>query len=448
MKKNLLLVAALLCITCITNGQSTVSKLEQAVMAFVNQEKFTGTVLVAKQGEIILHKGYGFKNAETQTPNSSNTIYQVASLAKQFTAAVILKLQEQGKLSVHDKLSKYYPGYPNGDKITIHHLLSHTSGVYNYTDNKEFMSADQSKPVTLDYMIKQFINKPLAFEPGTKFSYSNSGYTLLGYIIEKVTHQPYQKVLETLILKPLKLRNSGYNYGLLKDTNKSIGYNQYGVGNYKPATYVHPSILYTTGALYSTANDLYSWHKALMGKSFLSIESHRVLYTPVAGSYGYGWQVDSLFGKKRVSHSGNVTGFKSNINRIPEDDVCVIVLSNSSSSQVGPLTMILMSILYDKPYQLPVVKKFIRLSAETLKQYTGTYQFSPQLTMIVSLENDKLFVQPGNQPKFEILAENETSFFLKDFDMQFEFRKNTSTGVFDNLNFTRNKQLMQGKRIE
>lgn len=448
MKKITLISAVLLSITFITSGQSTASKLEQAVTTFVNQEKFTGTVLISKQGEIILHKGYGFKNAETQTPNSSNTIYQIASLAKQFTAAVILKLQEQGKLSVQDKLSKYYPSYPNGDKITIHHLLSHTSGVYNYTDNKEFMTADQSKPVTLDYMIEQFIDKPLAFEPGTKFSYSNSGYTLLGYIIEKVTHKSYQKVLENLILKPLKLRKSGYNYGLLKDTNKSIGYNQYGVGNYKPATYVHPSILYTTGALYSTANDLYRWHKALMGKFFLSSESLKALYTPVAGPYGYGWQVDSLFGKKRVSHSGNVAGFKSNINRIPEDDVCVIVLSNSSSSQVGPMTMILMSILYEKPYQLPVVRKFIKLNTEILKQYTGTYQFSPQLTMIVSLENDKLFVQPSNQPKFEILAENETSFFLKDFDMQFEFKKNTSTGVFDNLNFTRNKQLMQGKRID
>lgn len=268
MKKNMLILAALSAISFITNGQSIAPKLEQAVMAFVNQDKFTGTVLVAKQGKIILHKGYGFKNAETQMPNSINTIYQIASLAKQFTAAVVLKLQEQGKLSVQDKLSKYYPDYPHGDKITIHHLLSHTSGVYNYTDNKEFMSADQFKPVTHEYMIKQFSNKPLAFEPGTKFSYSNSGYTLLGYIIEKITSKPYREVLENLILKPLKLRNSGYDYSLLKDTAKSTGYSQYGISNYKAATYIHPSVLYTTGALYSTASDLYNWHKALMHTSF------------------------------------------------------------------------------------------------------------------------------------------------------------------------------------
>lgn len=172
------------------------------------------------------------------------------------------------------------------------------------------------------------------------------------------------------------------------------------------------------------------------------------MYTPVAESYGYGWQVDSLFGKKRVSHSGNVAGFKSNINRIPEDDVCVVVLSNSNSSQVGPMVMLLMAIVYDKPYQLPVERKFVKLSADILQQYAGTYQFNQQLTMIVSLEKDRLYVQPVNQPKFEILAENETTFFLKDFDMQFEFKKNVSTGVFDCLNFTRNKQLIPGKKIE
>lgn len=438
----------LLMITYSVKSQPTKEKLQQAIMTYVNQEKFTGTVLVAKKDQVILHEGYGFKDAESKSHNTINTVYQIASIAKQFTAAVILKLQENGKLSVQDKLSKYYADYPNGDKITIHHLLSHSSGIYNYTDNKDFMSSDQSKPVTLDYMIKQFIDKPLAFEPGTKFSYSNSGYTLLGYIIEKITGQPYYKALEAMILTPLKLINSGYDYTILNDSNKSIGYTQYGIGNYKSTSYVHPSILYTTGSLYSTTIDLYNWHRTLMGTSFLSAKSISEMYTAVAGPYGYGWQVDSLFGKKRVSHSGNVAGFKSNINRIPEDDVCVIVLSNSSSSQVGPMTMTLLSILYDRPYQLPVEKKFIKLSNDILKQYTGTYHFNPQLSMIVTLENDKLYLQPGNQPKFEILAENETSFFLKDFDMQFEFKKNNSTGIFDILHFTRNKQSMQGKRIE
>lgn len=427
-------------------SQSISTELETAIMTFVKQDKFTGTILVARKGEILLHKAYGQKNAEAGQSNTVNSIYQIASLAKQFTAAVILKLQEQGKLSVKDKVSKYYPGYPNGDKITIHHLLSHTSAIYNYTDNKVFMAGDQSKPVALDSMIRLFKDQPLAFEPGSRFSYSNSGYTLLGYIIEKVTGKSYQFVLNKLILKPLGLRYSGYDYMALSDSNKTNGYLQYGSGGFKIANPVHPSILYTTGALYSTTGDLYKWHRALMGTRFLSGASLQMLYTPNAGRYGYGWQIDSLYNKKRVSHSGNVAGFKSHINRIPEDDICVIILSNSMNSQPGPLSMICLAILYQQPYQLPIEKKYIKLTDDILRQYTGLYQFNPQLSMTFTLGNNQLFVQPTNQPRFEVFAETETLFFIKDFDMQFEFRKNSVTGEFDEIIFIRNKQSMAGKK--
>src|SRR5882724_5685376 len=234
MKKINTLLALLLTASACAMCQAPTDKLEAAINAYVSQYKFTGTVLVARQGKILLQKGYGFKNAATQAPNTVNTIYGIASLTKQFTAAIILKLQEQGKLSVEDKLSKYYPGYPNGDKITIRHLLSHTSGIYDYTRNREFMSGDQSQPVALDSMIGLFINKPLDFEPGAKFSYSNSGYTLLGYIIEKITGRPYREALEKMILQPLHLGHSGYDFIALADSNKSTGYGYYAPGMYQP----------------------------------------------------------------------------------------------------------------------------------------------------------------------------------------------------------------------
>jgi len=437
-----------LCFSVIAIGQSVNAELEEAVMTFVNQEKFTGSVLVARKGEVLLHKGYGLKNAVAAQPNSTKSIFQVASLAKQFTAAVILKLQEQGKLSVQDKISQYIPDYPNGEKISIHHLLSHSSGIYNYTDNKVFMASDQSKPVTLDSMIRLFKYQPLNFEPGTRFSYSNSGYTLLGYIIEKLTGQPYQSVLEHLILKPLGLRHTGYDYEALKDPNKTKGYTQYSSENYILANPVHSSILYTTGALYSTTGDLYKWHQALMGTRFLSAASVNLLYTTHTSRYGYGWQIDSLYNKKRVSHSGNVAGFKSNINRIPEDDICVIILSNSNNSQPGPLVMICLAILYQQPYQLPVVKKHITLKEDVLRQYTGVYQFNPELSMTFTIKNNKLFAQPSSQPGFELWAETENKFFLKDFDIQFEFRRNSDTEEYAEVIFTRNKQSLNGKKIQ
>jgi len=259
--KKILTIGIYLLFALTASGQTISNELEQAVITFVRQEKFTGTILVARKGHILIHKAYGLKNAATGEPNTINVIYQTGSFARKVKAVVILKLQEQGKLSVTDKISQYIPGYPNGDKITIHHLLSHTSGIYNYTDNKAFMASDQSQPVTLDSMIRLFKDQPLNFEPGTRFSYSNSGYTLLGAIIEKVTGQSYQSVLEKLILKPLGLRHTGYDYGVLNDSNKTQGYNQYRSGDFILANPVHSSILYTTGALYSTTGDLYKWHQ-------------------------------------------------------------------------------------------------------------------------------------------------------------------------------------------
>lgn len=427
-----------------TQEDSVKVNLEKVVATYCQQEKFTGTVLVAKKGNLLLHKGYGFRDATKKIPNTIHSIYQVASIAKQFTAAVVLSLQEKGKLSVDDKLSKYYPNYPNGDKISIKHLLSHSSGIFNYTENKAFMAGDQSAPVSLADMIALFKDVPLTFEPGTRFRYSNSGYTLLGYIIERITGKSYQETLEATLLQPLKLAHSGYDYGALTDTNKSIGYQQYSSESYDPAIKVHSSILYTTGALYSTTSDLYHWHKQLIKNSFLNASSTESMYTPYAGPYGFGWQIDSLFGRKRVSHSGSVAGFKSNISRIPDDDVCIIVLSNSSSSQVGQLTMTLLSILYNKPYELPIERKSIRLNVNTLIQYTGTYVISPQLSMAIFIEADKIFIQPTNQSKMELLAEKEQLFFLKDFDMQVEFIKNEQSGQFDSLKIIRNKQLTIG----
>ena len=446
MKKNKILPALLLAAIVSTSCLAQTAKLEEAINTYVNQYKFTGTVLVARHGEIILQKGYGFKDAATGTPNTVNTIYEIGSLAKQFTAAVILKLQEQGKLSVHDKLSKYYPGYPNGDKITIHYLLSHSAGIYNYTNNKAFMSGDQSKPVTLDSMIGLFINQPLAFEPGTKFSYSNSGYTLLGYIIEKVTGRPYREALETMILRPLQLKHSGYDFIALTDSNKATGYSYYAPGAYEPARYVHPSILYTTGALYSTVGDLYKWHWALMTNDFLSAASRQMMYTPVAGPYGYGWFADSLFGKKRASHDGAVPGFKSNINRIPEDDVCVIALSNSNGSSVGQMVRVLMCILYDQPYQLPVERKDVKLDTAVLKQYTGRYDFGPQTTTTITLENDMLYIQGGGLRKTELFAASETSFFGKTIDISVEFVKDSQAGIVSQVIIYADKQKYTGKK--
>ncbi|RYY65403.1 MAG: class A beta-lactamase-related serine hydrolase, partial [Chitinophagaceae bacterium] len=379
-------------------SQSLISKLDSAINSYVADQKFTGTVLIARKGSILLQKGYGYSNAAAAKPNGPASIFQVASLAKPFTAAVVLKLQEQGRLSLQDKLSKYYPGYPNADNITIHQLLSHTAGIFDYTSSEPFRSSDQSQPVSMDTLIGYFINEPVTSPPGTRFRYSNSGYTLLGYIIEKITRKSYRENLEEMILQPLQLTHTGYDFTSLTDSNATVGYNFYAPGLYKKASYVHPSILYTTGALYSTVGDLYKWHQALMGNSFLTAASKKQWYKPVIAPYAYGWFSDSLFGRKRISHDGNVSGFKANINRMPDEDLCVIALSNSNSSQVGQMVRVLMSILYDQPYKLPAAKKDLALADSILNQYAGTYQFSPETIVHVLVNNKKLYLEGPTQP--------------------------------------------------
>lgn len=426
------------------HAQDATAKLELAVQTYVDQEKFTGSVLVVHQGKILINKGYGLKNIASSQSNKPETIYSIASLTKTFTAAVVMKLQEQGKLSVNDKLSKYYNNYPNGDEITIHHLLSHTSGIKEYLRVPAFLKFDQTKPIPLNEMISVFRDQPLDFPPGTKFSYTNSGYTLLGYIIEKVTGMSYEKALQQLIFKPLDLKNTGYDFNRLNNSERATGY----LNQNRITDPINASILYATGAVYSNVGDLYKWHKAFENNKFLSTETKQLINTPNKGPYGYGWYVDSLFGKKRISHDGNLSGFKSNINRIPEDDLCIIALSNSSSSRVGEMVRVLISILYDKPYQLPKIRPSISLPADELKELEGKYQIGPNSIISVSRENSRLFISGAGIMETEFFASARLTFFSKDNDMEIEFLRDPASGKITEATVLSGKRKLPGKKIQ
>src|SRR5450432_2236055 len=192
--KKLLILATALCIINFTFAQNTSGKLDTLINAYAKLYRFNGSALVAKNGTILLNKGYGYRNAADKVLNSEQTIFQLGSITKQFTSAVILKLQEEKKLSVSDKVSKYFPQYPKGDSITIEQLLTHTSGVYNYTNDQNFMANEMTKPASREKIMALFKDKPLDFPPGTGWNYSNSGYSLLGYIIEIATGKPYEQV--------------------------------------------------------------------------------------------------------------------------------------------------------------------------------------------------------------------------------------------------------------
>ncbi len=399
-------------------------KLDALIDAYAKLYKFNGSALVAKNGIILLNKGYGYRNATDKVANNEQTIFQLGSVTKQFTSAVILKLQEEKKLSVSDKLSKYFPGYPKGDSITIEQLLTHTSGIYNYTDDEKFMANEVTKPANREMMMALFRDKPLDFSPGTSWSYSNSGYSLLGYIIEAVTKKPYEQAVRKYIFTPLKMVHSGFDFTHLKSSEKAIGYFKLNDKEKEEAPIVDSSVSFSAGAIYSTVGDLYLWHKALQKNNILSREQQEKAYTPVKNRYGYGWSIDSIEGKRRVSHGGGIHGFITTIARVPEDDICIVLLSNGSNTAVGDISQSIFAILYGKEYELPKERTEIKLPEEKLKEYVGEYAINEGLHVVISLKDGALVATPTGQKTEMLYAEKEDLLFLKSLDIQLEFTRN------------------------
>ena len=422
MKKILILVAAL-CMAHLNFAQET-DKLDALINAYAKMYKFNGAALVAKNGVILLNKGYGYRNAGDKIANTEQTVFQLGSVTKQFTSAIILKLQQEKKLSVLDKLSKYFPGYPKGDSITIEHLLTHTSGIFNYTNDGNFMANEVAKSASREKIMALFKDRPLDFPPGTGWNYSNSGYSLLGYIIEDVTKTPYEQVVRKYIFTPLKMTHSGFDFTHLKINEKATGYFKLNDKEMVPSPIVDSTVAYSAGAIYSTTGDLYLWHKALQQNKILSKEQQEKAYTPVKNRYGYGWNIDSVEGKRRVSHGGGIHGFVTNISRVPEDDICIVLLSNTSDPAIGAITKSIFAILYGKEYELPKERIAIKLPEEKLKEYEGEYEIRTDLHVIISLKDGELVAAPTGQKTDILYVEKEDLLFLKSQDIQLAFTRN------------------------
>lgn len=405
-------------------SQTKAEEIDEMMKIYTKQNSFNGTVLVAQKGVVLLQKGYGYKNAAINSLNDSATIFQIGSITKQFTAAIILQLQEQNKLSVNDSISKFIPGYPNGNKITIENLLTHTSGIYNYTNDEVFMKNNAVKPISIENLIALFKNKPLDFNPGEKYSYSNSGYILLGYIIEKITGKSYFQVVHENIFQPLGMNHSGFDFKSLKSINKATGYLKLTTKIKEPSPIVDSSVSFSAGALYTTVGDLYKWDRALYTNKIISAASLQKAFTPYKSKYGYGWVIDSTYGKKVVMHEGGIFGFVSFIGRVLADETCIILFDNKGSDGLPKIAENINAILNDQPYDFPVERKEIDVDSNTLKKYVGDYQLAPSFILTITFENGQLFVQATGQGKSAMFAEKENYFFLKLVDAQIEFIKN------------------------
>lgn len=288
--------------------------------------------MVAKKGKLVYHKALGKANLELDVTMQTDNVFQIGSMTKQFTAVAILMLEEQGKLQVTDPLSRYIPDYPAGDKITIHHLLTHTSGIKDFTAMKSLSTIAQ-KEMSPEAMVNFFKNEPVDFAPGEKFAYNNSGYVLLGYIIELVSGDSYEKFIQQKIFSTAGMKNSGYASDRKVIRNRAYGYHKKEYG-YVNKTVISFSVPFASGSLMSTAGDMLIWQTALNKNVLLNANSTKKLftnYTLANGkniSYGYGWHLRDINGTPSREHGGSVFGFKSMGVYIPEKDIYVLGLSN------------------------------------------------------------------------------------------------------------------------
>ena len=354
-------------VTVISNfsyGQTKADKLEKLLSTYAEYGKFNGSVLVAEKGKVIYKKGFGFAEMEWSIPNGPETKHRLGSITKQFTAMMIMQLVEQGKLKLDIPISTYLPDYPkkSGDIITIHHLLTHTSGIPNMTSFPGFLKNVSRNAYTPEELVKMSADSALQFEPGKNFAYSNSGYLLLGYLIEKVTNKSYEQVLRENILNPLNMNNSGYDHHETVLKNRASAYEKRG-RHYINADFIDMSVPHAAGAMYSTVEDLYFWDQALYGNQLLRRENMELLFQkhiPAGGShYGYGLFIgENPLGNtaeriETVGHGGGINGFNTQITRITKDKSLIVLLNNTGGAPLGEMTNAIAAILYDKSYDLP-----------------------------------------------------------------------------------------------
>ncbi|MBC8180237.1 serine hydrolase [candidate division KSB1 bacterium] len=347
---------------CISFAQNKADKINQLMHQYEKIGQFSGVVLVAEKGNIIYKKAFGYANMDLDVVNQINTKFRIASMTKAFTAMLIMQLVEEGKVQLNEKVTNYLLDYPKpqGDNITIHHLLTHTSGMLNYTNINGFWANETRNPYTMEQLVKVFSDSALVDTVGTKYRYNNGGYVLLGAIVEKVTGKTFEEALNEKILKSLGMKNSGYDKpgNILK--NRATGYNKTLLG-YQPSPYQDMTSVSAAGCMYSTIDDLYLWDRALYTEKLLSESYKQKMFTPNLSNYGYGWGIgNEKVGDKTdsvtvIAHNGGVNGFTSRIMRVSEDQHLVILLRNMGVGGITGISRKIMAILYDQPFDIPKI---------------------------------------------------------------------------------------------
>ena len=373
-------------------------------------------VIVTKDGETLFERAYGMADLELGVPLRPDMVFRLGSITKQFTAAAILMLAEEGKLSLQDPIEKHLPGYPTqGHTITIEHLLTHTSGIQSYTDMPGWMTSRILSPMTVQELVDGFKREPMQFAPGERYAYNNSAYVLLGAIVEKASGSTYEAFVTERIFQPLGMTASYYGSTERIIPRRAPGYTREG-DQPKNARYLSMTQPFAAGSLLSTVADLARWDAALYTEKLLKRASLEKAWTPFvlkngkATGYGYGWAVSKLRGRRSINHGGGIFGFSTFALRLPEERVYVAVLCNSDRPAADPgyVAKKIAALVVGDPFPEPVP---ITLDAKVLERYVGVYRIDERSARTVTVESGRLYTQRSGGQRTEVRPSSETEFF-------------------------------------
>jgi len=391
---------------------STTKRLDNLYNTFFTKDGVGCATLISKNGKIIYEKAFGMVDMEANLPANTKNVFRIGSITKQFTAIAILQLYEQGKLDLKDGIQKYVADFPsNNVKITIEHLLTHTSGIKNLTEI-EGLEIKQT-PYSAKELIDLFKNKSLDFQPGEKYSYSNSGYVLLGYILEKISGKTYDDYIKSNIFDELGMTYSYYDNSTSIIKNRAKGYDLDSTYKLVNAAYLNTSFPYSAGGIIMTVRDYFKWHEGLLTNQLIKNETLQKALTPFQlndktfTNYGYGWAFGDVFGSKKIEHGGHINGFNCKETYLPQEDILVVIFSNGSFVNTDIINDQAAAIVAEKA-QL----KEIEISSTAMNNYVGTYTFSPNdpTTIKIYIDNGQLFLKDSNSPtawKMYFIKENE-----------------------------------------
>ncbi len=393
---------------------------------------FSGTVLLARGGVPIFVKGFGFSDEAARLRNTARTRYPIASITKPFTAMLVMKLQQQGHLDIGKSICTYLDPCPVlWRPITLRHLLLHTSGIPDYAKLPDF-SRMMREPRTLAQLIGEFRERPLEFTPGARHSYSNSGYVLLGAILEKASGRKYAQLLQESIFTPLGMRDSGLDANDHAKPKLAIGYRPDGLRNAR-AEDLDPSWLYAAGGIYSTVEDLLKWERAIISGSVLPRKTLERMWSPEHGAYGFGWQLmkasPQSLNRTLVFHAGGTSGYATDFLHYPQEQVTIILLANLLPVPLAEISRDLSAIMFGESFAMPAVRKPAQVDPALYDEYVGTYQLAPNVDISVAREGDRLTVQATGQPKDVAIPESATMFYSRISPIRISFMRDGAGNV-------------------